>query len=141
MKQVLYLLKLLRRGQDMEMPKDEKNKRTYTVFGGAAMLFIMIPCCIIVGTIAYFMTLAMIEAGGKDEGMLFIVQFISACAMIFGLNVIINEFYFSSFRCTVEIKHKLLSNLFISKVHWNNIRTVIILKCDMQCIKMMKHLP
>ena len=96
MKQVLYLLKLLRRGQDMEMPKDEKNKRTYTVFGGAAMLFIMIPCCIIVGAIAYFMTLAMIEAGGKDEGMLFIVQFISACAMIFGLNVIINEFYFSS---------------------------------------------
>lgn len=96
MKQVLYLLKLLRHGQDMEMPKDEKNKRTYTVFGGAAMLFIMIPCCIIVGTIAYFMTLAMIEAGGKDEGMLFIVQFISACAMIFGLNVIINEFYFSS---------------------------------------------
>lgn len=96
MKQVSYLLKLLRRGQDMEMPKDEKNKRTYTVFGGAAMLFIMIPCCIIVGVIAYFMTLAMIEAGGKDEGMLFIVQFISACAMIFGLNVIINEFYFSS---------------------------------------------
>lgn len=96
MKQVSYLLKLLRRGQDMEMPKDEKNKRTYTVFGGAAMLFIMIPCCIIVGAIAYFMTLAMIEAGGKDEGMLFIVQFISACAMIFGLNVIINEFYFSS---------------------------------------------
>lgn len=96
MKNVSYLLKLLRRGQDMDMPKEEKNKRTYTVFGGAAMLFIMIPCCLIVGAITYFMTLAMMEAGGKAEGMLFIVQFISACAMIFGLNVVINEFYFSS---------------------------------------------
>lgn len=96
MKNVSYLLKLLRRGQEMDMPKDGRNKRTYTVFGGVAMLFIMIPCCIIVGIIAYFMTLAMIEAGGMEEGMLFIVQFISACAFIFGLNVVINEFYFSS---------------------------------------------
>lgn len=96
MKQVSYLLKLLRRGQEMAMPKEGREKRTYTVFGGAAMLFIMIPCCIIVGFISYFMTLAIMEAGGKAEGMLFIVQFISACAMIFGLNVVINEFYFSS---------------------------------------------
>lgn len=96
MKQVSYLLKLLRRGQEMAMPKEGREKKTYTVFGGAAMLFIMIPCCVIVGVIAYFMTLAMMEAGGKEEGMLFIVQFISACAMIFGLNVIVNEFYFSS---------------------------------------------
>lgn len=94
--QVGHLLKLLRRGQEMAMPKEGREKRTYTVFGGAAMLFIMIPCCIIVGVIAYVMTLAMMEAGGKEEGMLFIVQFISACAMIFGLNVIVNEFYFSS---------------------------------------------
>lgn len=96
MKHVSYLLKLLQRGQEMNMPKEGREKRTYTVFGGAAMLLIMIPCCIIVGVIAYFMTLAMMEAGGKEEGMLFIVQFISACAMIFGLNVIVNEFYFSS---------------------------------------------
>lgn len=96
MKNVSYLLKLLRRGQEMDMPKEGRNKRTYTVFGGAAILFIMIPCCIIVGVIAYFMTLAMIEAGGMEEGMLFIIQFISACALIFGLNVVINEFYFSS---------------------------------------------
>lgn len=96
MKNVSYLLKLLRRGQEMTMPKEGREKRTYTVFGGAAMLFIMVPCCIVVGVIAYFMTLAMMEAGGREEGMLFIVQFISACAMIFGLNVVINEFYFSS---------------------------------------------
>lgn len=96
MRQVSLLLRLLKRGQDMDMPKEGRNKRTYTVFGGAAMLFIMLPCCLIVGVIAYFMTLAMMENGGMEEGMLFIVQFISACAMIFGLNVIINEFYFSS---------------------------------------------
>lgn len=96
MNNVSHLLKLLRPGQDMEMPKEGRNKRTYTVFGGAAMLFIMIPCCVIVGLIAYFMTLAMMEAGGMEEGMLFIIQFVSACAMIFGMNVVINEFYFSS---------------------------------------------
>lgn len=96
MKQVSLLIKLLRPGQDMDMPKEGRNKRTYTVFGGAALLFIMIPCCLVVGVISYFMTLAMMENGGMEEGMLFIVQFISACAMIFGLNVIINEFYFSS---------------------------------------------
>lgn len=96
MKNIGLLLKLLRRGQEMSMPKEGREKRTYTVFGGAAMLFIMIPCCIIVGVIAYFMTLAMMEAGGREEGMLFIVQFISACAMIFGFHVVINEFYFSS---------------------------------------------
>ena len=96
MNQVPYLLKLLRPGQDMDMPKEGRNKRSYTVFGGAAILLIMIPCCIVVGVIAYYMTLAMMEAGGREEGMLFIIQFISACAMIFGLNVVINEFYFSS---------------------------------------------
>lgn len=96
MNNVSNLLKLLRPGQDMEMPKEGRNRRTYTVFGGAAMLFIMIPCCVIVGLIAYFMTLAMMEAGGMEEGMLFIIQFVSACAMIFGMNVVINEFYFSS---------------------------------------------
>ena len=96
MNNVSLLLKLLRPGQDMDMPKDGRNKRTYTVFGGVAILLIMIPCCVVVGMIAYFMTLAMMEAGGKEEGMLFIIQFVSACGMIFGLNVIINEFYFSS---------------------------------------------
>lgn len=79
MKQVLYLLKLLRRGQDMEMPKDEKNKRTYTVFGGAAMLFIMIPCCIIVGTIAYFMTLAMIERRKERRNAVYCTVYFRLC--------------------------------------------------------------
>lgn len=96
MKQVGYLLKLLRRGQEMVMPKEKRDRRTYTVFGGAVMLLVMIPCCVIVGVIAYFMTLAMIEAGGKEEGMLFLIQFISACAMILGLHVMVSEFYFSS---------------------------------------------
>lgn len=90
------LLRLLRPGQGMDTPKDKRNKRNYTVFGGLAILFIMIPCCFIVGFIAYFITLAIMEAGGSDQGMLFIIQFISACAFIFGLNVMINELYFSS---------------------------------------------
>ena len=96
MKQVGHLLKLLRTGQEMMMPKEKRDRRTYTVFGGAALLLIMIPCCVIVGVISYFMTQAMMEAGGKEEGMLFLIQFISACAMIFGLHVMVSEFYFSS---------------------------------------------
>lgn len=90
------LTQTLMKNQEMSKPKDKRDSRAYTVFGGAALLFIMIPCCLIVGFLAYIMTVAISEAGGGYEGILFIVHFMSACSVVFGLNVIIDTFYFSS---------------------------------------------
>lgn len=82
--------------QEMRVPKEHRDSKAYTVFGGMAMLLIMIPCCIIVGMVAYVMTEALIEAGGCEQGILFIVHFMSACSLILGLNVMINVLYFSA---------------------------------------------
>lgn len=95
MSRLWMLAKIMLKNQEVSPSTSKRDTRAYTVFGGMALLFIMIPCCIIVGFIAFIMTQALIEAGGRQEGILFIVQFMSACSVIFGLNVIINIFYFS----------------------------------------------
>ena len=57
---------------------------------------IMIPCCLIVGFIVYIMTEALIEAGGRTEGLELVVQLMSVFGLIFSVMVLFNVLYFSS---------------------------------------------
>lgn len=94
MKQTIQILKLIRGGNSFEIKKEDR--KSFTVIGILIVLLVMIPGCAAAGFITYVMTLAFIEAGGGHEGLLFVIQFLSAFAMVFGFSVIINEFYFSS---------------------------------------------
>ena len=94
MKQTLQILKLIRGGNSFEIRKEDQ--RSFTVIGILIVLLVIVPGCVAAGFITYVMTLAFIEAGGGHEGLLFVIQFLSAFAMVFGFSVIINEFYFSS---------------------------------------------
>ncbi len=95
MKNFRILYKMLLKNQEMSLPKDSRDNKAYTVFGGLAMFLIMIPCCILVGFIAYIMTAALLEAEGGNQGILFILHFMSACSLVLGINVMISTFYFS----------------------------------------------
>lgn len=93
---VKLLIYAMTKSQEMPRVEDKKKKISYTVFGGAAILLVMIPCCVVVGLVAYTMTQALIEAGGHEQGMLFIVEFMSLCSMLFGFHVLLDQLYFTS---------------------------------------------
>ncbi len=95
MKNFVLLYKMLLKNQEMVMPKEARDNKLYTVFGGIAVFLIMIPCCVLVGFISYIMTTALLESSGGNQGILFILHLMSACSLVLGINVMIGTFYFS----------------------------------------------
>lgn len=93
---VRLLIYAMTKSQELPKSEDKRKKISYTVFGGAAILLVIIPCCVVVGLVAYTMTQALIEAGGHEQGMLFIVEFMSLCSMLFGFHVLLDQLYFTS---------------------------------------------
>lgn len=93
---VRLLIYAMTKSQELPKTGDKRKKISYTVFGGAAILLVIIPCCVVVGLVAYTMTQALIEAGGHEQGMLFIVDFMSLCSMLFGFHVLLDQLYFTS---------------------------------------------
>lgn len=96
MKQFQRLVWAMMKSQSLPKREKKKEKIGYTVFGGFAMLFVMIPCCIIVGLVAYTMTAALMENGGREQGMLFLLEFMSLCSMMFGFHVLLDQLCFTS---------------------------------------------
>lgn len=96
MKQFRLLVRAMTKSQSLPKSERKKDKVGYTVFGGFAMFFVMIPCCFIVGLVAYTMTQALMENGGNEQGMLFILEFMSLCSMMFGFHVLLDQLYFTS---------------------------------------------
>lgn len=96
MRNFLLLTKVLSKNGEMAMPKEGKKASTYKMLGSVALLCIMIPCCLIVGFIVYIMTEALIEAGGRTEGLELVVQLMSVFGLIFSVMVLFNVLYFSS---------------------------------------------
>lgn len=96
MKKLWMLMKAILISEENEGPKQENKGKIYKAFGILAILVIIVPSCLIVGFLAYLMTLALLEAGSNQEGLLFILHFLSVSAMIFGFQVVLSTFYFSS---------------------------------------------
>lgn len=92
MKVYRQLVRTFLRSGDMEDPKQKKQKLFYALLGAISALFIMIPMCLLMGYLAYAFTFGM---GGNGNGFLFIVHFIGLFSAIFGINVILNVFYFA----------------------------------------------
>ena len=94
MKQIRQVLGLLSEAA-LSDPETGREKRGYYVLGVITVVLILVPACFTAGFVSYVMTLAMMEEGGREEGLLFIIQLLSAFAVIFGFNVVLNEFYHS----------------------------------------------
>lgn len=92
---IRLLIYAMTKSQELPKAKNKREKATYTVFGGAALLFVMLPCCFITGLVSYTMTQALMEAGGQQQGMLFIIEFMSLCSMLFGFHVLLDQLYFT----------------------------------------------
>lgn len=93
MKVYRQLVRTFTNSGEMEMPKSRKQKLFYAVMGMIAVCFIMIPSCLLVGYLSYGITLALGE--GCADGTLFIIHFIALFSIVFGMNVILNVFYFA----------------------------------------------
>ena len=96
MKKILMLTRALLFNQEMGRPAQQRKNRMYKWFGVFAMTCIIIPCCVIVGILTWLMTQALIETGGREQGLLFVMHFMAVFALIFGFQVILSTFYFSS---------------------------------------------
>lgn len=113
MRKIRMLTKAILWNEEMERPSEQKKGKLYRVFGVMAMLCIIVPSCLIVGGISYLMTLALVEAGSSYEGFLFLLHFLSISAMIFGFQVVLSTFYFSS-----DMERLLPLPLRISEIIW-----------------------
>lgn len=92
MKVYRRLVRTFLRSGEMEDPKQKKQKLFYTLLGITAVLFIMLPCCLMVGYLTYALTLALM---GNGNGLLLVIHFIALFSIVFGINVILNVFYFA----------------------------------------------
>ncbi len=77
-------------------PQNKKSARLYQILSVFAIACIMIPACFVVGFLSYIMTLALLEAGQDYQGLLVIIHFMSLFALVFGFQVVLTSFYFSS---------------------------------------------
>ena len=90
------LLKTFIKTTELTPSEKKRSKYFYTIMGTAVVLLIMIPAGALVGLITYALTLGVMSNGGDTQGAEVILHIISILSVIFGINVIINVFYFSN---------------------------------------------
>ena len=93
MRETRLVLKLIGQGQGFEVRKEDE--KGFRIIGFLILFLVMIPSCVAAGGLTYAMTLAFVLSGGKTEGLLFFIQFLSAFALVFGFSVVMNSFYFA----------------------------------------------
>ena len=92
MKVYKELVRVFLRSGEMDNPKQKKQKLCYTLLGLLSIFGVMLPCCVLVGYIAYAFTLGLSGAG---DGCLLMIHFIALFSVVFGIHVILNVFYFA----------------------------------------------
>lgn len=90
------LLKTFIKTTELTSAEKKRSKHFYTIMGTAVVLLIMIPAGALVGIITYALTLGVMTYGGATQGAEVILHIISILSVVFGINVIINIFYFQT---------------------------------------------
>ena len=98
MKKVKALMDVLAKNTEMKVPKKGDKGRIYLALGVIAISCIMIPCCLVVGFISNVMTQALIITGAPTNGLMALIDIMSAFSVVFGMLVIFNILFFSSDR-------------------------------------------
>ena len=83
MKVYKELVRVFLRSGEMDNPKQKKQKLCYTLLGLLSILGVMLPCCVLVGYIAYAFTLGLSGAG---DGCLLMIHFIALFSVVFGIH-------------------------------------------------------
>lgn len=86
------LVRIFLHAVDMDSMQQKNQKIFYVLLGLVSLVGILLPCCVLVGAISYALTLGM---GENPNGLIFLLHFVSLFAIIFGISVIFNVFYFS----------------------------------------------
>lgn len=102
MKNVIRLTKVLTRANSMDESNDKMRKAQIAIISFCAFVFIFIPIVAGAGIFTYLMTKSLISAGDPGFGIRMMYGLISVFTLIFGVNVIFNELYFST-----DIEHLL----------------------------------
>lgn len=96
MKNYVQLTKILMKSETMDNPTAKSRRILVAVLGIFSVLFIFIPACVLVGGISFVLTKTLQEMGGGQEGIKLILMILSGFSIVFGINVILNVFYFSN---------------------------------------------
>ena len=98
MKNIMSLYGVLTKNAEMKVPKKGNKGLMYAVLGIVAVCCIMIPCCLIVGFVSYYMTEALKTINNPEAGLLAELHIMSAFSVVFGMLVVFNILFFSSDR-------------------------------------------
>ena len=96
MKHYLSLVKVFMKMVSMPTSKDKRRKYVYGFLGAISVIGLLIPVTVGIGFVVYEMTKRLAEVGAGTLGIGLALFFICIFTLIFGFNVILNEFYFSN---------------------------------------------
>lgn len=80
----------------MSKPQDKRRKIMIIVLSLFCVFGVLIPISVMMGFIVKLITDSLMLLGSKTEGIQMMLQIITLFSLVFGFNVIFNEFYFSN---------------------------------------------
>lgn len=96
MNSYLKLVKVLTTSLSMSKPQDKRRKVMMIILSLFAVFGVLLPVTFVSGLIVKLMTETLIPFGCEGMGIELMFYVISIFTLIFGVNVIFNEFYFSN---------------------------------------------
>ena len=90
------LTKTMLKSNAMDDPKDKGRKIKNIALSIFAIVFVMIPVVVVSGIFTFLATKSLMENGDKSFMITLMLCFISIFTVIFGVNVIFSELYFSA---------------------------------------------
>lgn len=96
MNSYLKLVKVLTASLSMSKPQDRRRKVMMIILSLFGVFGVLLPVTFVSGLIVKLMTETLIPFGCEGMGIELMLYVISVFTLIFGINVIFNEFYFSN---------------------------------------------
>lgn len=94
LKLIRVLTRVIARSNSMDEASSKKRKIWLAAFGLFVLIFVMIPVTIMTGYFTYSVTGVLLDLGRGDFGIKLIYAVVSVFTVVFGMNIVMNEFYF-----------------------------------------------
>lgn len=96
MNSYLKLVKVFTAAISMSKPQDKRRKVMMIILGLFGVFGVLLPVTFVSGLIVKLMTETLLPLGCESMGIELMLYIISIFTLVFGINVIFNEFYFSN---------------------------------------------
>ncbi len=93
-KLIRVLTGVIARSNSMDEAMDRKRKIWLAAFGLFVLIFVMVPVILMTGYFTYSVTGVLLSLGRGDFGIKLIYAVVSVFTVVFGMNIVMNEFYF-----------------------------------------------